>query len=176
MKNNFLRFSFFKLNIPPFQYSIDRYPNLQFKRQERTERMGSLTRRFFLRWLLGFPFLFLFPFRVRETIADLSAPSRNRGEATIAEFFKGEELVCEIGFWLFKRVALGKLSFSEMEEKGHYMATLQAETLGVVGWLTRYRIDTYRSTMEEIDEGRRLRSISFEEDVKIGSKLRKRIH
>jgi hypothetical protein len=138
--------------------------------------MNFVTRRLFLKWLLGLPFLFLFPFRVRETIADLSAPSRNRGEGTIAEFFKGEELVCEIGFWLFKRAALGKLSFSEMEKKGHYMATLQAETLGVLGWVTRYRVDTYRSTMEEIDEGRRLRSISFEEDVKIGSKLRKRIH
>jgi len=138
--------------------------------------MGSLTRRFFLRYLLGLPFLFSLSFYVRETIADLSAPSRDRGESTIAEFFKGEELVYEIGFWLFKRVALGKLSFTEMEKKGHYMAILQAETLGVVGWLTRYRVDTYRSTMEEIDEGRRLRSISFEEDVKIGSKLRKRIH
>ncbi len=138
--------------------------------------VALITRRLLLKYLLGLPFLFLFPFRVRETIADLSAPSGNRGKATIAEFFKGEELVCEIGFWLFKRVALGKLSFTEMEKKGHYMATLQAETLGVVGWLTRYRVDTYRSTMEEIDEGGRLRSISFEEDVKIGNKLRKRIH
>jgi len=138
--------------------------------------MGSLTRRFFLRYLLGLPFLFSLSFHVRETIADLSAPSRDRGESTIAEFFKGEELVYEIGFWFFKRAALGKLSFTEMEKKGHYMAILQAETLGILGWLTRYRVDTYRSTMEEIDEGRRLRSISFEEDVKIGSKLRKRIH
>jgi len=138
--------------------------------------MGSLTRRFFLRYLLGLPFLFSFSFHVRETIADLSAPSRDRGESTIAEFFKGEELVYEVGFWLFKRAALGKLSFTEMEKKGHYMATLQAETLGVLGWVTRYRVDTYRSVMEAIDEGKRLRSLSFEEDVKIGSKLRRRIH
>jgi hypothetical protein len=138
--------------------------------------MGSLTRRFFLRYLLGLPFLFSLSFYVRETIADLFTPSKNRGESTIAAFFKGEELVYEIGFWLFKRAALGKLSFTEMEKKGHYMATLQAETLGVLGWVTRYRVDTYHSTMEEIDEGKRLRSLSFEEDVKIGSKLRKRIH
>jgi hypothetical protein len=138
--------------------------------------MGSLTRRFFLRYLLGLPFLFYFPLHIRETIADLSTPSRNRGLSTIAEFFKGEELVYEIGFWLFKRAALGKMSFKEMEKKGHYMAILQAETLGVLGWLARYRVDTYRSTMEEIDGGRRLRSLSFEEDVKIGSKVRRRIH
>ena len=63
-----------------------------------------------------------------------------------------------------------------MGEKGQYMAILQAETLGVLGWVARYRVDTYRSMMEEVEEGRRLRSLSFEEDVKIGSKLRKRIH
>jgi len=42
--------------------------------------------------------------------------------------------------------------------------------------VARYRVDTYRSIMEEIEGGRRLRSISFEEDVKIGSKLRRRTH
>ncbi len=138
--------------------------------------MKLLKRRLFLKWLLGLPFLSLFPFRVRETRADLPTPSRNRGEGTLTEFFKGEDLDYEIGFWFFKRAALGKLRFTEMEKKGHYMATLQAETLGVLGWITRYRVDTYRSTMEEIDGGRRLRSVSFEEDVKIGNKLRKRTH
>jgi hypothetical protein len=95
---------------------------------------------------------------------------------SIGEFFKGEELVCEIGLWLFKRVALGKLSFKEMEKKGHYMATLQAETLGVLGWIARYRVDTYRSIMVEMDGGKRLRALSFEEDVKIGNKLRRKSH
>jgi hypothetical protein len=95
---------------------------------------------------------------------------------SIAEFFKGEELIYEIGVWIFKRVALGTLSFKEMEQKGHYMAFLQGETIGILGWVTRYRVDIYRSVMEEIDGGRRLRSLSFEEDVKIGSKLRKKFH
>ena len=48
--------------------------------------------------------------------------------------------------------------------------------MGVLGFVARYRVDTYRSIMEEIDGGRRLRSISFEEDVKIGSKVRRRTH
>jgi hypothetical protein len=138
--------------------------------------VALITRRLLLRYLLGIPFLFSFPFHVRETLADTSIPSRDRGQSSIAEFFKGEELVYGIGFWLFKRVALGKMSFKEMEKKGHYMATLQAETLGVLGWLARYRMDTYRSTMEEIDGGKRLRSLSFEEDVKIGSKVRRKSH
>ena len=94
----------------------------------------------------------------------------------MANFSKGEELLYEIGVWLFKRVAVGKLSFKEMGEKGRYIATLEAETLGILGWVARYRVDTYRSIMEEIDGGGRLRSVSFEEDVKIGNKLRRKAH
>jgi hypothetical protein len=135
-----------------------------------------ITRRHFLRWLLGLPFLSFFPFFVRETRGDHTPLPRNERGNSIAEFFKGEELVYEIGVWIFKRVALGTLSFKEMGEKGRYMATLQAETLGVLGWVARYRVDTYHSIMEEVEGRRRLRSLSFEEDAKIGSKLRKKIH
>jgi len=124
--------------------------------------------------MLGFSFLPVFPFYVRETGAS-SSPSRGE-RRPIAEFFKGEELSYEAGFWLFKRAALGKLSFKEAEKKGRYMATLQAETMGILGFIARYRVDTYRSVMEEVDGGRRLRSISFEEDVKVGEKLRRRKH
>jgi hypothetical protein len=135
----------------------------------------GFTRRHFIRWLLGLPLLFSFPFPVREASAEISIPLK-RAENTVGEFFKGEELVYQIGAWIFKRVALGKLTFKEMEKKGRYMAILQGETLGVLGWVARYRVDTYRSIMEEIDGGRCLRSLSFEEDVKIGSKLRRKRH
>jgi len=138
-------------------------------------RTGMLTRRLFLRYLLGLPFLPLFPLPVQETWAD-SPAFPNKGGKSIGEFFKGEELQYEIGVWLFKKVALGKLSFKAMGEKGRYLATLQGETLGVLGWVARYRVDTYRSIMEEIEGGRSLRSLSFEEDVKIGNKLRRRTH
>jgi hypothetical protein len=124
---------------------------------------------------LGFSFLPVFPFYVRETGAN--SYSASRGERrSIAEFFKGEELSYEVGFWLFKRAALGKLSFKEMEKKGRYMAILQAETLGVLGFVVRYRVDTYRAVMEEVEGGRRLRALSFEEDVKIGERLRRKTH
>jgi len=136
----------------------------------------GVTRRHFLRCLMALPFLSSFPFRVRETWADLSTLPKNERERSIGEFFKGEEFEYEIGVWLFKRVALGKLTFRETERKGQYMAIAQAETLGVLGWLARYRVDTYRSVMEEIEGGRRLRSLSFEEDVKIGNRLRRKTH
>jgi hypothetical protein len=161
---------FFKksLNLYSFKELL-RTPNFEL-------RTSIITRRHFLRWLLGLPFLSFFPFFVRETRGDHTPLPRNERGNSIAEFFKGEELVYEIGVWIFKRVALGTLSFKEMGKKGRYMATLQAETLGVLGWVARYRVDTYHSIMEEVEGGRRLRSLSFEEDVKIGSKLRKKIH
>lgn len=137
--------------------------------------MTLLSRRLFLKFLLGLPLLFSFPLPVREARADLSVLPRIGG-GSIGDFFKGEELSYEIGFWLFKRVAQGKISFREMGRKGRYLAVLQGETLGVLGWVARYRVDTYTSIMEEVDGGRCLRSISFEEDVKIGGKSRKRTH
>jgi hypothetical protein len=138
--------------------------------------MGLLKRRDFFRWFLGLPLLSFFPFYVREARAgQVPLPKIERGNS-IAEFFKGEELVYEIGVWILKRVALGTLSFKEMGQQGRYLATLQGEILGILGWVARYRVDTYRSIMEEVEGGRRFRSLSFEEEVKIGSKLRKRIH
>jgi hypothetical protein len=138
--------------------------------------MYFLTRRHFIRWLLGLPLLSFFSFYGREARADFLNLSPIKGGESISDFFKEEELVYEIGVWIFKRVALGTLTFKEMREKGRYMAILRAETLGILGWVARYRVDTYRSVMEEVEGGRRLRSLSFEEDVKIGSKLMKRIH
>lgn len=137
--------------------------------------MASLTRRHFIRWMLGISTLPVFPFSLREAEAN-SYPVARGDRKSIAEFFKGEELSYELEFWLFKRAALGKLIFKEMEKKGRYMATLQGETMGILGFVARYRVDTYRSVMEEVDGGKRLRSISFEEDVKIGERLRRRTH
>lgn len=125
--------------------------------------------------MLGTSVLPLLPFDVRE-IAATSRPTMREERKSIAEFFKGEELSYEVGFWLFKKAAFGKLTFKEMEKKGRYLATLQAETMGVLGFVARYRVDTYRSVMEEMDGGKRLRSLSFEEDVKVGEKLRRRTH
>jgi hypothetical protein len=137
--------------------------------------MAALTRRNFFKWIFGFSLLPVFPFIIRETGANSLSASRQDGKP-IGEFFKGEELSYEIGFWLFKKAALGKLTFKEMETKGRYMAILETETMGILGFIARYRVDIYRSVMEELDDGRRLRAISFEEDVKVGEKVRKRTH
>jgi hypothetical protein len=131
-----------------------------------------ISRRYFTKWLFGLPLLSFFPFRVSELSAQSSKSGMVAVGKTIGEFFAGEELLYEISFLFLKKVAVAKMSFKPAEQKGRYIATLQGETLGVVGWLTKYRTDMYRAVMEEIDGGKRLRSISFEENVKIGKKVR----
>jgi hypothetical protein len=132
-----------------------------------------ITRRNFFRWILGFSLLPFFPL---GEVAGIAYPRTREEERSISAFFNGEELTYEISFWIFKKAAMGRLSFKEMEEKDRYIATLRAETMGILGFVARYRVDTYRSVMEEIEEGSRLRAISFEEEVKIGNRLRKRVH
>jgi Protein of unknown function (DUF3108) len=128
-----------------------------------------ISRRHFTRWIFGLPLLSFSPFRVSEVYAESSIEAKGK---TIGEFFAGEELHYEISFMFLKKVGVAKMMFRPAQQKGRYIAVLQGETLGVVGWLTKYRTDTYRSVMEEIDSGKRLRSISFEENVKIGKKTR----
>jgi len=149
--------------------------NSEFETSDFQLRTQSVTRRHFLRFLLGLPLICYSPFRAGDVKANV-LPFPRAGKSSIGKFFKDEELLYEIGFGPFKRVALGKLTLREMEKKGHYMATLQAETVGFLGWVSRYRADTYRSVMEEIYGGTCFRSLTFEEDVKVGSTLKRKTH
>jgi hypothetical protein len=136
-----------------------------------------ITRRYFVRLLLGLPLLSSFPFRVARLSAqpgDLLSADPKR--PTVGERFAGEELDYEISFWIIKRVAVAKLSFQRAEQRGRYIVTLQGETRGILGFLARYRVDTYYSLMEEVDGGNRLRSLSFDEYVKVGNRVRKNLH
>jgi hypothetical protein len=136
-----------------------------------------ITRRYFVRWLLGLPLLSFFPFRVTRLSAQSADRSKSDPKAPgIGERFAGEELYYDISFWIIKRVAVAKLRFQRAEQKGRYVASLQGETQGILGFLARYRVDTYYSLMEEVDEGKRLRSLSFDEYVKVGDRVRKNLH
>jgi hypothetical protein len=136
-----------------------------------------ITRRDFVRWLVGLPLFSSFPFRADRLYAQPTDRLRvDTKESTIGELFAGEELDYEISFWIIKRVAVAKLTFHRAEQKGRYVATLKGETLGLLGFLARYRVDTYRSLMEVTDGGRRLRSLAFDEYVKVGNRVRKNLH
>ncbi len=137
--------------------------------------MRIFTRRHFLRWLLGLSAWSLFSPSLPEGKAQSFLSTKREGNS-IGDFFKGEGLSYEIGFWIFRRAAQGKLTLQETEKRGQHLATLEAETLGILGWIARYRKDTYRAVMKEVDEGRSFRGISFEEEVKIGTRFMKRTH
>jgi len=138
-----------------------------------------ITRRGFLRQLTIFGMIAVHPFRffvLSSQASSLQIPDSRTGKKTIGDHFAGEELEYDVDFWFLKRVATAKMRFTRLPERGRFAATLQGETVGLVGWLSRYRVDSYRAVMEEVGNGGRLRSLYFEEYVKIGSKIRKNIH
>jgi hypothetical protein len=102
-----------------------------------------------------------------------SSAGEGRGGA-IGEYFQGEVMKYDIGFWVFNRVGEGEATFRSLGD-GRYEAFHEGRTLGFVGWISRHRRDVYRSTMATINNGRRLIPLRFEEDVIIGQNVRKRI-
>lgn len=135
-----------------------------------------VSKRCFIKLLIGSFLLSLFPCKVSKIRAQSIQSAGGTVKTSIGDFFAGEELHYEISFMFLKKVAVAKMLFKRAEEKGRYISVLQGETLGIIGWLSRYRTDTYRAVMEEVDDGKRLRSISFEENVKIGKKTRTYSH
>ena len=103
--------------------------------------------------------------------ADTKFPSSPKGKAAIGEYFDGEEFTYNIGFLWFKKAAIGKIGIYK-QEKGLYKITLQAETMGFIGFITKYRKDIYHAYAEEMDGGRRFRTKRFEKIVIIGDRTR----
>ena len=91
---------------------------------------------------------------------------------SIGERFSGEEFDYKVGFWIFDGVAVAKI---KMEKTGNlYVATLTARTTGAVRWL-HAREDVYVATLEEVDGGKRVRTLVFEENSTIGSRTKRSI-
>ncbi len=88
----------------------------------------------------------------------------------IGERFSGEEFNYKVGFWIFDNVAVAKI---KMEKKGDlYTATLTARTTGAARWL-HAREDVYVATLEEVDGGKRFRTLVFEANSTIGSRVKR---
>ncbi len=140
--------------------------------------MGCFSRRVFLRSFLSTAFLPLLPQVHRAKLSPSLLAAGKSGDSPgtdIASRFLGEDLRYRIGFLWFDEAATGRISFEKAKGDQGYKATLEGQTSGLIGWLTRYRRDIYTSHMELIDGGRRLKPLWFEEDVVIGDKVRKRI-
>ena len=141
--------------------------------------MGCPPRRDFLTWLAsGFVLPIFHAIGVREPTSPalvMRIGAEKQRSENIAEDFRGEELRYRMSVLWIKEAAIGRTSFDEVHGDHLYRATLEGRTVGVIGWLTRYRRDTYTSTMEVVDGGRRLRPLRFEEESVIGQKIRKKI-
>jgi hypothetical protein len=135
-----------------------------------------ITRRRFLSLCASLPFLVSPPFFSSRLLAESPEERSILPPLSIGETFAGEELHYDIAFWFLQKVAVAQMTFTRAPERGRYIAELRGQTVGLAGFLTRYRADTYRAVMEEIDGGRRLRSLSFEEQVRIGKKSRRSTH
>jgi hypothetical protein len=101
----------------------------------------------------------------------LITPDIDTSGKTIGEYFNGEEFIYDIGFWWFKKAAIGKIAIHK-KEGDIYEITLTAETIGFIGFITSYRKDIYHAYAEEVNGGRRFRTKRFEKVVKIGDGTR----
>lgn len=108
-------------------------------------------------------------FQGPEHEAVLSDPPKTK---SIGQRFVNEELNYKIDFWVFSGVALGNVTMVQESEK-IYVVTFKAKTTGAARWL-RKRKDTYIERLEEVDGGRRFRTLSLEEHSEVGKKKKRK--
>jgi hypothetical protein len=89
------------------------------------------------------------------------APPSGVPASTIADAFIGEALDYSIGFWFFKSVATGRLTFKRGADGG-YEATLRAHANGVADKLLKHRRDEYTSYMYLSEDGTMFLTKRFE--------------
>jgi len=87
------------------------------------------------------------------------------------DYFLGEKINYDISFLWFSKAATGSLKFEP--EGGGFSATLYAETLGFIGFLTQYRKHIYISHMNYIPDKNKMRVTLFERFVNYGKREEK---
>lgn len=107
-----------------------------------------------------------------ENGAVLRQDSGAKAPDTIGDAFIDEELVYQIGFWVFDDVAIGKVSLKEADN-GEYTATLIAYTTGMIDKVVTRRRDTYISRLKIADGGKRFITVSFDKTVEMRGKTRR---
>jgi hypothetical protein len=103
---------------------------------------------YYHKYILILPLFFLFNFYPSLTV--------------YAVDLQEESLHYDISFLWFKKAAEGKITFTKGDENNRYIATLEAETLGFIGFITNYRKYVYISHITYDEELKRLISIKFE--------------
>ncbi len=109
-----------------------------------------------------------------ETSAErISGPYK---KLPIGGHFVGERLVYEITFMMLFNAARLVVELLPDKKRGHFIASFQAETKGLVGWAVGYRKYLFRTFMEEIDGGDRFLAHRFETSKSIRKKKHDKIY
>jgi len=122
--------------------------------------------------ILLFGLILLFSLFIGFANADNGTPVISQ---LIGQAFDGEELFYDISFFPIPNAAWGKIWFQKNPDGPGYIITLEARTRHLLRILTLMRKDLYRSYVEEIDGGKRLRSYRFEKEVTRLGKTRRTI-
>lgn len=123
------------------------------------------------------PFGDLFAFPSPLVFVETPEPKEKLNSAlSIGDKFVGEELHYKMGFWLFHNAAKGKIAIQKGDAENTYITTFVGQTQGLIGLLTANRRYTLTSTMEVIEDGRRFRTLKFEQRLTTRHKDKTRIH
>jgi len=92
--------------------------------------------------------------------------------ARTPDVFKGEELAFDISFWLFKNAAHAQMTFKKTGDI--YIATMEAQTSGFIGFISRNLNERMTSTMRFDSRRGCFQPLSYQEVFTQGERTRKR--
>ena len=92
--------------------------------------------------------------------------------ARTPDVFIGEELTFDISFWLFKNAARARMTFTKAGDT--YVATMEAQSRGFIGFISRNLKETMTSTMRFDTRRGCFQPLSFQELYTRGAHTRKR--
>ncbi len=121
----------------------------------------------------SFRILFVIMFSSFTFVISLLASSASLAVShppTIGETFAGETLTYDIGFWIFEKVAVSRLTLEK--EKGGYKAVLSAHTVGFVDSMIQHRSDLYTAHLKEVEGGKRFVTVSLASLSNVNGKVR----
>ena len=98
--------------------------------------------------------------------------AENSTSSSVAPPFVGEDLSYDISFWLFKNAASVRMTFLKTAQG--YEATLEAQTGGIVGFITRHMHETMKSVMRFDQSKNRFQPLLFQEVFRKGERERKK--
>jgi len=98
--------------------------------------------------------------------------AENAPAVSLVPPFIGEDLSYDISFWLFKKAVNARMTFLKTAQG--YEATIEAQTGGFVGFVTRHIHETMKSVMRFDQSKGRFQPLLFQEVLRQGERERKK--